>query len=53
MHGRGRCRQRGTENDCGGERDCCPARHFRISGLSCRGLVPQRAGGRGPLTPCR
>jgi hypothetical protein len=42
MHGRGRCRQRGAENDCGGQRDCCPARHFRISGLSCRGLTPNR-----------
>ena len=40
MHGRGRCRDGGAENDCGGERDCCPARHFRISGLSCRGLAP-------------
>ena len=40
MHGRGRCRDGGAENDCGGERDCCPARHFRISGLSCRGLTP-------------
>jgi hypothetical protein len=28
MHGRGRGRQHGAENDCGGERDCCPARHF-------------------------
>ena len=42
MHGRGRCRDGGAENDCGGERDCCPARHFRISGLSCRGLAPNR-----------
>ena len=42
MPGRGRCRQRGAENDCGGQRDCCPARHFRISGLSCRGLMPNR-----------
>jgi hypothetical protein len=42
MRGRGRCRQRGAENDCGGERDCCPARHCRISGLSCRGLTPSR-----------
>jgi hypothetical protein len=42
MHGRGRCRQRGAENDCGGQRDCCPARHFPISGLSCRGLAPNR-----------
>jgi hypothetical protein len=40
MHGRGRCRDGGAENDCGGERDCCPARHFRLSGLSCRGLAP-------------
>jgi hypothetical protein len=40
MRGRGRCRQRGAENDCGGQRDCCPARHCRISGLSCRGLAP-------------
>jgi hypothetical protein len=37
MHGRGRCRQRGAENDGGGQRRCCPAQHFRISGLSCRG----------------
>jgi hypothetical protein len=42
MHGRGRCRQRGAENDCGGQRDCCPAQHYRISGLSCRGLTPNR-----------
>jgi hypothetical protein len=42
MHGRGRCRQRGAEDDCGGQRDCCPARHCRISGLSCRGLAPNR-----------
>jgi hypothetical protein len=42
MQGRGRCRQRGAENDCGGERDCCPARHFPISGLSCRGVTPNR-----------
>jgi hypothetical protein len=49
MHGRGRCRQRGAENDCGGQRDCCPARHFRISGLSCRGLTPNRLARR----PCR
>jgi hypothetical protein len=40
MHGRGRCRDGGAENDCGGQRDCCPARHCRISGLSCRGLAP-------------
>jgi hypothetical protein len=39
MRGRGRCRQRGAEKDCGGQRDCCPARHCRISGLSCRGLA--------------
>jgi hypothetical protein len=39
MHGRGRCRDCGAENDGGGQRDCCPARHFRISGLSCRGLA--------------
>jgi len=40
MHGRGRCRDGGAENDGGGQRDCCPARHFRISGLSSRGLMP-------------
>ena len=51
MQGRGRCRQRGAENDCGGQRRCCPARHFRISGLSCRGLAPQRADDRGPVVP--
>jgi hypothetical protein len=28
MHGRGRYRDGGAENDCGGERDCCPGRHF-------------------------
>ena len=42
MHGRGRCRDGGAENDCGGQRDCRPARHFGISGLSCRGLAPNR-----------
>jgi hypothetical protein len=42
MHGRGRCRDGGAENDCGGQRDCCPARHFGISGLSCRGVTPNR-----------
>jgi hypothetical protein len=42
IRGRGRCRQGGAENDCGGQRDCYPARHFRISGLSCRGLAPNR-----------
>jgi hypothetical protein len=51
MHGRCRCRQRGAENDRGGQRRCCPARHFRISGLSCRGLAPQRADDRGPVVP--
>jgi hypothetical protein len=45
MQGRRRCRDGGAENDCGGQRDCCPARHFGISGLSCRGLAPQRADG--------
>jgi hypothetical protein len=40
MHGRGRCRQRGAENDRSGEGYCCPAQHFRVSGLSCRGLMP-------------
>jgi|GEM_PF-3681277 len=40
MHGRGRCRDGGAENDCGGQRDCCPARHFRISGVSRRGWRP-------------
>jgi hypothetical protein len=40
MPGRGRCRDGGAENDCGGERDCRPAQHFRISGLGCRGLSP-------------
>jgi hypothetical protein len=42
MQGRGRCRQRGAENDCGGQRDCCPARHCPVSGLSCRGVTPNR-----------
>jgi len=42
MHGRGRCRDGGAENDGGGQRDCCPARHCRVSGLSCRGLAPNR-----------
>jgi hypothetical protein len=42
MHGRGRCRDGSAENDCGGQRDCCPARHFPISGLSCRGVTPNR-----------
>jgi hypothetical protein len=42
MYCRGRCRDGGAENDGGGERDCCPARHFRISGLSCRGVTPNR-----------
>jgi hypothetical protein len=42
MRGRGRCGDGGAENDCGGERDCCPARHFGISGLSFRGLTPNR-----------
>jgi hypothetical protein len=62
MHGRGRCRDGGAENDCGGERDCCPARHFGISGLSCRGVTPNRLAtaalswlgnrwGWGPMTP--
>jgi hypothetical protein len=51
MHGRGRCRDGGAENDCGGQRDCCSARHFRISGLSCHGLAPQRADDRGPVVP--
>jgi hypothetical protein len=40
MHGRRRCRDGGAENDCGRQRYCCPARHCRISGLSCRGLAP-------------
>jgi len=40
MRGRGRCRDGGAENDCGGQRNCCPAQHFRISGLGCRGLSP-------------
>ena len=59
---RGRCRDGGAENDCGGQRDCCPARHCRISGLSCRGLAPNRLAtaalsclvktwGWGPMTP--
>jgi hypothetical protein len=48
MQGRGRCRQRGAENDCGGERRCCPARHFRISGLSCRGFMPKGLAAAGP-----
>jgi hypothetical protein len=62
MHGRGRCRQRGAENDCGGQRRCCPARHCRISGLSSRGLMPNGLAaaalsglanrwGWGPMTP--
>ena len=40
MRGRGRCRDGGAESDCGGERDCCPARHFRISELSCAAQCP-------------
>jgi hypothetical protein len=40
MRRRGRCRQRGAENDCSGDRHCCPEQHFRISGLSRRGLMP-------------
>jgi hypothetical protein len=54
MQGRGRCRQRGAENDCGGQCDCCPARHFRISGLSRGGSAPSWLGNRwgwGPMTP--
>lgn len=39
LRGRGRRGDGGAENDCGGQRDCCPARHCRISGLSCRGLA--------------
>ena len=49
MHGRGRCRDGGAENDCGGQRDCCPARHCRISGLGCRGLMPD---GLAAAAPC-
>jgi hypothetical protein len=62
MPSRGRCRDGGAENDCGGERDCRPARHFGISGLSCRGLMPNGLAaaapsrlsdrwGWGPMTP--
>jgi hypothetical protein len=62
VHSRGRCRDGGAENDCGGERDCCPARHFPISGLSCRGPMSNGLAaaalsrlanrwGWGPMTP--
>jgi len=52
MHGRGRCRGGGAENDCGGQSDCCPARHLGISGELSR-LSAQRAAGGGPVVPCQ
>jgi hypothetical protein len=49
MHGRGRCRDGGAENDCGGERDCCPARHFSYLRVELSRLGAQPAGDRGPV----